>query len=86
MMLDLDDINNETDAKAAAEELIKEAIDASEATRRKRNKIIACMAGIKRLMKWCRAKKWDVPVKQLKKQFHVLEEARGEDDVNIFGI
>ena len=86
MMLDLDDINDEKEAAAAAEELIKEAIDASEATRRKRNKVISCMAGIKRLMKWCRAKKWNIPVKQLKKQFHILEEARGEDDINIFGI
>ena len=86
MYFDLDDIKDEVMAQAAADDLVVEAIVASEATRRKRQKIRSCSAKIKMLVKLCRVKGYHNPIKTVQKSFEMLEEARGEMDVNLFGI
>ena len=86
VIFDLDDITDAKVAQQAADGLVVEAIQASEATRRKRQKIRACTAKIKMLVKLCRVKKYDQPIKTVKKSFEMLEEERGDLDVNLFGI
>ena len=86
MIFDIDDIIDEPTAKACAETLVREAIVASEATRRKRQKIRACTAKIRMLSKVCRHLKFDAPINTMKKSFDMLEEERGDMDVNLFGI
>ena len=86
MIFDLEDMVDEATAQAAADRLVVEAIDVSEATRRKRQKIRSCSAKIKTLVKLCRVKKWDNPIATVKKSFEMLEEERGDMDVNLFGI
>ena len=82
----LGDITTEAQAIKIALELVDEAIDASEAQRRKRQKIRSCMSKIKRLTKKCTTRKWSKPIKDLKESFQLLEEHIGELDVNLFGI
>ena len=86
MIFDLEDMVDEATAQAAADKLVVEAIDVSESVRRKRQKIRSCTAKIKKLVKLCRVKKWDGPIATVKKSFEMLEEERGEMDVNLFGI
>ena len=86
MIFDIDDIIDEPTAKAAAESLVREAIVASEATRRKRQKVRSCTAKIRMLCKICRHLGYDEPINRLKKSFEMLEEERGDMDVNLFGI
>lgn len=86
IIFDLDDCVDEQTAQKAADALVIEAIDASEATRRKRQKIRSCTSKIKRLTKYCRHMKWEEPIKTMRKSFETLEEERGEMDVNLFGI
>ena len=86
MIFDLEDIVDEATAQAAADRLVVEAIDVSEATRRKRQKIRTCSAKIKKLVKLCRVRRYDKPIATVKKSFEMLEEERGEMDVNLFGI
>jgi len=86
MIFDLEDLVDETTAQKAADDLVVEAIVASEATRRKRQKVRSCTAKIKMLVKFCRVKRYDEPIKTVKKSFDMLEEERGEMDVNLFGI
>ena len=86
MIFDIDDIVDEAQAEEAAQLLVREAIVASEATRRKRQKIRSCTAKIRQLSKLCRHLKFDKPINTMKKSFDMLEEERGEMDVNLFGI
>ena len=86
MIFDLEDMVDEATAQAAADRLVVEAIDVSEATRRKRQKIRSCQSRIKMLIKLCRVKGYDNPIKTVQKSFEMLEEERGELDVNLFGI
>ena len=86
VLFDLEDITDVQTAQAAADGLVVEAIDASEATRRKRQKVRSCTAKIKMLVKLCKIKKYAGPVNTVKKSFEMLEEERGEMDVNLFGI
>ena len=86
MIFDLEDLVDEATAQKAADALVVEAIAVSEATRRKRQKVRSCTAKIKMLVKLCRVKKYDGPIETVKKSFELLEEERGEMDVNLFGI
>ena len=86
MIFDLEDLVDEATAQKAADALVVEAIAVSEATRRKRQKVRSCTAKIKMLVKLCRVKKYDGPIETVKKSFEMLEEERGEMDVNLFGI
>ena len=86
MIFDLEDLVDEATAQKAADDLVVEAIMVSEATRRKRQKVRACTAKIKMLVKLCRVKKYSNPIATVKKSFDMLEEERGEMDVNLFGI
>ena len=86
MIFDLEDLVDEPTAQKAADDLVVEAIVASEATRRKRQKVRSCTAKIKMLVKFCRVKRYDEPINTVKKSFDMLEEERGEMDVNLFGI
>ena len=91
MIFDLEDLTDETIAQAAADALVVEAIVASEANRRKRQKVRSCTSKIKRLVKLCRVKMatdraYGGPIKTVKRSFEMLEEERGEMDVNLFGI
>tara|TARA_R100000742_G_C4168720_1_gene7741 strand:- start:108 stop:371 length:264 start_codon:yes stop_codon:yes gene_type:complete len=85
-IFDLDDITVESEALVVADELVKEAITAVNSRRKRRQKIRSCQAKIKMLTSWCRVNKWTQPLLKVKKSFHALEEAIGEDDVNMFGI
>ena len=86
MIFDLEDLVDEATAQKAADDLVIEAIAVSEATRRKRQKVRSCTAKIKMLVKLCRVKKYDGPINTVRKSFEMLEEERGEMDVNLFGI
>ena len=86
MIFDLEDLVDEATAQKAADDLVVEAITVSEATRRKRQKVRSCTAKIRMLVKLCRVKKFDKPIETVKKSFEMLEEERGEMDVNLFGI
>ena len=86
MIFDLEDLVDEAHAQKAADSLVVEAIAVSEATRRKRQKVRSCTAKIKMLVKLCRVKKYDGPIETVRKSFDMLEEERGEMDVNLFGI
>ena len=86
MIFDLEDLVDEPTAQKAADDLVVEAIAVSEATRRKRQKVRSCTAKIRMLVKLCRVKKYDGPIETVKKSFEMLEEERGEMDVNLFGI
>ena len=86
MIFDLEDMVDEATAQAAADRLVVEAIDVSEATRRKRQKIRSCSAKIKKLVKLCIVKKWYNHISTFKKSFEMLEEERVDMDVNLFGI
>ena len=86
MIFDLEDLTDEAMAQEAADRLVIEAIVVSEATRRKRQKVRSCTAKIRMLVKLCRVKKYDGPIATVKKSFEMLEEERGEMDVNLFGI
>ena len=86
MIFDLEDLVDEATAQKAADALVIEAIAVSEATRRKRQKVRSCTAKIRMLVKLCRVKKYDGPIETVKKSFEMLEEERGEMDVNLFGI
>ena len=86
MLFDLEDLVDEPTAQKAADDLVVEAIAVSEATRRKRQKVRSCTAKIRMLVKLCRVKKYDGPIATVKKSFEMLEEERGEMDVNLFGI
>ena len=86
MIFDLEDLVDEPTAQKAADDLVVEAIAVSEATRRKRQKVRSCTAKIRMLVKLCRVKKYDGPIATVKKSFEMLEEERGEMDVNLFGI
>ena len=86
MIFDLEDLTDESKAQAAADSLVVEAIQASEATRRKRQKVRSCTSKIKMLVKLCKVKKYTGPINTVKKSFDMLEEERGDMDVNLFGI
>ena len=86
MLFDLDEIKTDADANECAEQLIVEAIKASEANRRKMAKIRSCSAKIKMLVKLCTTRGWADPIKKVKKSFEMLEESKAEMDVNLFGI
>ena len=86
MFFDLDEITTEQEALTVADELVKEAIQSAGATRRKRQKIRSCQAKIKMFMSWCRTQRWKSPILKVKKSFILLEEAIGEDDVQLWGI
>jgi len=86
MIFDLEDLVDEATAQKAADDLVVEAIAVSEATRRKRQKVRSTTAKIRMLVKLCRVKKYSDPIKTVKKSFEMLEEERGEMDVNLFGI
>ena len=85
-IFDLDDITTEALAVEVADQLVKEAIQAVNSRRKRRQKIRSCQAKIKMLTSWSRVNKWAEPLVRVKKSFHTLEEAIGEDDVNMFGI
>ena len=86
MIFDLEDLVDEQTAQDAADRLVIEAIVVSEAQRRKRQKVRSCTAKIRQLVKLCRVKKYDGPINTVRKSFEMLEEERGEMDVNLFGI
>ena len=86
MFFDLDEITTEQVALDCADELIREAIQAAGASRRKRQKIRSCQAKLKMFMAYCRTQRWATPIVKVKKSFHVLEEAIGEDDIMLWGI
>ena len=86
ILFSLDQLVDEQMACQVAERLVDEAIDAVEATRNKRRKIRLVESKIKRVQKKCVVKKWTQPLEQLKDAFTMLEECRGELDVNMWGI
>ena len=86
MLFDLDEVKTEIDANECAEQLVVDAIKASEANRRKMAKIRSCSSKIKMLVKLCTTRGWSGPVKTVKKSFEMLEESKAEMDVNLFGI
>ena len=86
IIFDIEDIKTEAQAGQVADSLKCEAIKASEAMRGKRKKIRLCEAKIKMLQKCCVANKWDEPIKSLHSTFDMLEEARSEFDVSLWGI
>ena len=86
MFFDLEEITSEQVPLDCADELVREAIQAAGASRRKRQKIRSCQAKLKMFMAYCRTQRWATPIVKVKKSFHVLEEAIGEDDIMLWGI
>ena len=84
--VDLDDVTKLDEAKDLAEELMDEAIDASEATRRKSMKVRACQAKMRRLAKKCVRKKWHSVPKMMKKDMEMLEDCKAELNMDIWNI
>ena len=85
-IFDLEDVTDEKVAIQVADRLLMEAIESSNASRRKRQKIRTCESKIKMLSQWCKIKKWDKPIATLRKSLDQLEEARAEMDVSLWGI
>ena len=86
ILFSLEDLTSEKQALAVAERLLDEAIEASTANRSKRQKIRKVENKIKKVQKKCIIKKWESPLATLQKGFEMLEESRGELDVNMWGI
>ena len=86
ILFSLEDLTSEKQALAVAERLLDEAIEASTANRSKRQKIRKVENKIKKVQKKCIVKKWQAPLKTLQEGFDMLEESRGELDVNMWGI
>ena len=85
-LFSLDQLTTEAEAEKVADRLVDEAIEASTANRNKRSKIRTVEAKIKRVQKKCIVMKWDKPIEKLKTSFNMLEEMRGELDVQMWGI
>tara|TARA_R110002096_G_C14488220_1_gene714389 strand:+ start:688 stop:954 length:267 start_codon:yes stop_codon:yes gene_type:complete len=86
-IFDLDDIQSEKDAQAVCDELVKEAIQATNSMRNKRNKIKRCESKIKMFTAWCGANKWRVGMKQLQNQFRLMAAAKEDGgDLNMWEI
>ena len=84
--VDLEDVVDIADAEKLADELMDEAIDASEATRKKSQKVRACQAKMKRLAKKCIRKKWHAVPKSMAKDMAMLEDCRAELNMDIWNI
>ena len=84
--VDLEDVCDIEDAKLLADELMDEAIDASEATRKKSQKVRACQAKMKRLAKKCIRKKWHSIPKSMAKDMAMLEDCKAELSLDIWNI
>ena len=85
-LFDIEDIKTEDQAIIVADSLSADAIKASCAQRNKSRKIRICSAKIDMLAKWCIKKEFQKPIKQLRKDFDTLEEAKAEISVNLWGI
>jgi len=85
-LFSLDELTSEKEAIAVAERLLDDAIDASEASRAKSQKIKRCKSKIMRVQKKCVVKNWKKPIEILKRGFDMLEEASAELSVNLWGI
>tara|TARA_R100000234_G_scaffold36847_1_gene21840 strand:+ start:12272 stop:12535 length:264 start_codon:yes stop_codon:yes gene_type:complete len=86
LLFSLDQLTSEQQAIDIADRLVDEAIEASTAQRNKRRKIRAVEAKIKRVQKKCLVMQWSKPIEKLKRSFEMLEEMRGELDVQMWGI
>lgn len=86
LLFSLDQLTTEQQAQDVADRLVDEAIEASTAQRNKRNKIRTVEAKIKRVQKKCIVMQWNKPIEKLKTSFNMLEEMRGELDVQMWGI
>tara|TARA_R100000781_G_scaffold74640_1_gene46473 strand:- start:163 stop:426 length:264 start_codon:yes stop_codon:yes gene_type:complete len=82
----LDDITSEQIALDLSERLINEAIEAKTSMRSKSKKIRNVSAKIERVQMKCASMRWDKPCKRLKEAFDMLEEAKAEESVNLWGI
>ena len=85
-LFSIEDLKTEKDAVDVAERLMDEAIKASCSLRGKRQKIRVVSAKIEMVQKKCVQKKWGKPLELLKSGFEMLEEAKAELSVNIWGI
>ena len=85
-LFSLDELTSEKEAIAVAERLLDDAIDASEASRGKSQKIKRCKSKIMRVQKKCIVKNWKKPIETLRRGFDMLEEASAELNVNLWGI
>ena len=83
-MIYLEDIKDEAQAMAAVEECEIAAIEASEAIRNKRNRIIRAERDIKCLMKLCTLRKWKSPMDALQNMLDRLGDAKAELQVNLW--
>ena len=86
ILFSLDQLVDEKAAEVIAHRLMDEAIEATTATRSKRRKIRSVEAKIKRVQKKCVVMKWSKPLIILIEGFNLLEEVRGELDVQMWGI
>ena len=82
----IEDLVDEKSAMIIAEQLIDEAITASQSLRGKSQKIRICTAKIKKVQMKCASKGWTTPIDTLKSAFEMLEDARAELSVNLWGI
>jgi len=85
-LFSIEDLRTEKDAVDVAERLMDEAIKASCSLRGKRQKIRVVSAKVAMVQKKCVQKKWGKPLELLKSGFEMLEEAKAELSVNIWGI
>ena len=82
----LEDITSEQMALDLSERLIDEAIEAKTSMRNKARKVRNVSAKIERVQMKCASMKWQQPCKRLKEAFDMLEEAKAEASVNLWGI
>ena len=82
----LEDITSEQMALDLSERLIDEAIEAKTSMRNKARKVRNVSAKIERFQMKCASMKWQQPCKRLKEAFDMLEEAKAEASVNLWGI
>ena len=82
----LEDITSEQMALDLSERLIDEAIEAKTSMRNKARKVRNVSAKIERVQMKCASMKWQQPCKRLKVAFDMLEEAKAEASVNLWGI
>ena len=82
----LEDITSEQMALDLSERLIDEAIEAKTSMRNKARKVRNVSAKIERVQMKCASMKCQQPCKRLKEAFDMLEEAKAEASVNLWGI
>ena len=76
ILFDISEVTSETEALQVILELEDEAIEATEALRGKRNKIVRCESHIKQIMKKCAIRGWKAAFKNATAIADKLQEAK----------